>query len=115
MMNLWPASELSKLARLSIEDLPKRVEAVRLIKFEADKTLMRVGELMLLMQKLGADVWMNYEQTTEGTGDISIGMRWTDAAPVEIHTGFQFPQIDLGALAPVPGQDNFQGASRSEL
>ncbi len=110
MMNLWPPSELTKLARLSTGDKAKRVEAVNLIKFEADKTLMRIGELMLLMQKLGAEVWMNYETTSEGTGDISIGMRWVDAAPVTESTGFQLPEIDLGALAPVPSQDNFQGA-----
>lgn len=73
--DLWPRAYMLSRYRKGMNE-SERCEAIRAVRHECDATLARIGELMALLQKLGAEVWMNYEPNLDGThGDISIGCK----------------------------------------
>jgi len=102
MLDLWPKSELLKLRALTDQPYEKRIATLKLLSLEADKTLMRIMDLLMLMNQFGAEAYLNYEPLDDGkTGDISIGCKMPNHPRVETAK----PRFE-----PEPLQDNIPGS-----
>lgn len=106
MIDLITAKVLTALKNLQDVNPFDREKMLRELKNEADKTLMRLSDIMMVMEHHGAEVWMNYTELPDGkSGEISVGFKSTPGVKLSLVPKVEAPAFELPIVVP-PGAMN---------